>query len=421
MDKDIEQKNGKEKGEYALPWEVKDESDYMEVLRAWANDSTWKEFRAYMPQIREFQQSDGGYAWRKGMPSTPRTTLMMMDAFAKLVSARVFGKTENTRTSIHAGAAPRYVDEYMMKQWKDSLLGEELNELHLEYLRVRAAYLEKIPLQGEGKAMWDYYIHRVQKEWYGYSLSRKMTAAMILNQEGEDVSRLMKAIWESDPKADVRLLQLLRALPKRDFRLENKIAEELMLQRRCSTWSGRAQAADIVWTLYKHYNERKNYMGGDITWTEVVHTAERGLQEMQATGTGVALERKLYRIDGDKEVEISPETPLHVGDEVVARYRIQSDIRQEMVQLRVLRTGALRPLEQQSGYRGQYYREVKSSMTNYYLYILDEGSTYIDERMVVEHEGRFNDGYMRVDCLIAPAYQGNTESNWISVGTIARE
>ena len=148
-------------------------------------------------------------------------------------------------------------------------------------------------------------------------------------------------------------------------------------------------------------------------------------QVAEASSNGISVVRRFFRSKAAQNAagrdvtsrdieleEIREGEPLHLGEKIIAAYTLKSDENRSFVQLRALRPACLYPEDETSGYRWYWggYRENRESMTNYYFYLLPEGTTELHEEFFVTQEGTFSTALTSVQSLYAPEYRGQDAS-----------
>lgn len=197
----------------------------------------------------------------------------------------------------------------------------------------------------------------------------------------------------------------------------------LMLQKETQKWGDDPAFVDAIGAVLS---------GPDsVLETKVItltKTYRKPVSEIAAAGNGFTVERHFFReiAAGDGKLsreEIKPGTVLHVGDKVVAEYRIWNQENRSFVKLVAPREAAFRPVDQLSGCYGwwlsplrvsgvwaltpQGYRNVKSSVTEYYFDVYPEENTTVSEAFYVTQEGAFTAPVVTIESLYAPHYRAN--------------
>ena len=142
---------------------------------------------------------------------------------------------------------------------------------------------------------------------------------------------------------------------------------------------------------------------------------------VKASGNGFTIDRKFFR-DG---VEITPGTPVAVGDRISVQYQIWNGENRSFVKVTAGREASLAPLKQLSGPVGhgfvvplrsgvawgfvpQGYRHVKAMATEFYFDSYPEEKTTLTEEFFVERAGVFQAPVVTIESLYAPHYRANS-------------
>ena len=411
------------------PWRYDSPRSRYEHLQKWQDPKYIAgQINDYRRKVEAMQNTDGGFAWMPGMSSSPYVTLYYLDRAYQIDSTNV------NRLAVY------YLDDYMAEQMDKN--NDELDSMFiLNYLRFRSVLLEKFPIETKDKDVFEYYLKRAEKSWKKHSIQGRVIIATTLNNLGRKIDKIVTSISEyavkgrdgsicfpnavmpfrgminSEVNAHIQILKLFSSLSNRNQELENGIALWLMYQRRNQTWEHKGIAIDAAAILWKHYDELVQEVGevGDVRFTEVLYSCELPMDQILAAGNGFEIVKRIYKVNASGEEEISQDINLSVGDEVVVRYSVKNSDNRNFVHLKCLRTGALKTIDNVSGYSWGYYKEIKSNETNYYFYTLPEGNNLVEERFFVEYAGKFSDAYARIESVLAPVYFGNTETKVVSV------
>ena len=143
---------------------------------------------------------------------------------------------------------------------------------------------------------------------------------------------------------------------------------------------------------------------------------------VRAAGNGFSVSRTLTR-DGRP---VAAGDSLHVGDKIVATYRIHNEENRSFVRLTAPRPAAFRPAEQRSGPCGwqarplaaagrdgivpQGYRSVLADRTEYWFDTFPEEDTTLTEEYFVTQEGVFQCPAPVIESRYAPHYRANGDA-----------
>lgn len=452
------------------PWSVDSPSERIKEIKSLADkDSVTLIMGETMATINSYQNSDGGFPWFKGMSSSVSVTMLMLDRYADLVKC---GYYDNSSPMEMLSRAVKWLDNQMLNDLEMQKKADVLSFDVLNYLSVRGSFMS-YDLSPKCRDMWRYFLGRVEKQWSSYPIIGMAQIALVLDREGRDIKPIIaslnqyavknsslgvyfpnavmpfRGLVNSELRVHAMLLELFARSPKTNH-LSAGIAQWLMLQRKNQAWENTTATADVILALWNYYSPAQNgdnnvkvsipfkhkngyeidpnlIRGGDKEiviagrgdampmFVDVIYSCEKPLSQIEAQGNGFEVKRRLYRVTGGLQQEVSDSTVLNVGDQIVARYYIKNDENRSFVHLRSLRSGALQPINDVSGYAFGHYREVKESVINYYFYLMPEGDNFIEERFYVALQGCFNDGYLSIESLLSPAYQANSSSGSIRV------
>ena len=143
--------------------------------------------------------------------------------------------------------------------------------------------------------------------------------------------------------------------------------------------------------------------------------------KIKASGNGFTVSRSFTR-DGQP---LQDGDVLHVGDKVVATYKIWNEENRSFVRLTAPRPAAFRPVEQLSGRYGwqlrpisitgwmsfspQGYRSVLADRTEFWFDSYPEENTTLTEEYYVTQEGTFQCPVPVIESLYAPHYRANDD------------
>lgn len=140
--------------------------------------------------------------------------------------------------------------------------------------------------------------------------------------------------------------------------------------------------------------------------TEVISmsaTYTKPFSSITASGNGFTAERRYIR----NGKEIHEGDSLHIGDRVTAEYRIWSQENRSFVKLTAFRPAGLRPVNQLSSCYGSLYTDVKADRTEYWYDVFPEEDITIREDFYITQEGSFQSPAITVESYYAPHYRAN--------------
>lgn len=215
--------------------------------------------------------------------------------------------------------------------------------------------------------------------------------------------------------------------PDQDVPSASQIADGirlwLMLQKETQKWGDDPAFVDAINSVLSGPEE--------ILSTKVLtltKTYRKPFAKIVSAGNGLTVERRFLKevVQKGKEpmmVEVSPGDQLHVGDKLVAQYRIWNEENRSFIKLTAPREASLRPVDQLSGRYGwslrplsiqgyhqivpQGYRNVKAACTEYFFDTYPEEKTVVTEVFFVTQEGQFSAPVVTIESLYAPHYRAN--------------
>ena len=451
--------------------------DFLQTLRNKERCSS--EVKRYTDEIGGAINPDGGFGWFKGMSSSFAVTAYILDRYIALSEAPQYRRkpvkaddrsvtyldnyiVDRYNRCVADGGEPeldgsvayylyirsrfpfakmddeaRKVREYYLKlakadQWKElSIMGKAYIALALEKMDV-----------DKGQILAELSTYAVKNKTLGYYFPNAVLPMRgSIYSEVSAHSLLLKLYTRNKTYAD----------------LANGLAQWIMLQRKNQAWSANVATLDATWAVWDYYQSvgvtnqksemvvssnaklktpmalgcmidvakvKKNSKAEMLTvkrkgssplFVDVVYSYKQPLKQIVKSDNGFDITRRLYRFVDGKYIEVDDQTVFNVGDQVLATYHIQNSENRSYVRVRALRGGALEPVDNTSGYKNDYYREVRKSHNNYYFYLMPEGSTTIDEHFTVWYSGRFNDGFVGIQSLYNPTSNGNTATYTMDV------
>lgn len=201
----------------------------------------------------------------------------------------------------------------------------------------------------------------------------------------------------------------------------------LMLQKETQKWDTDPAFVDAITSILD---------GSDaVLQTRVLAlsgTYDAPFEAVKAAGNGFSIGRKFYRESagiGEKVTleEITPGTPVSVGDKIVVKYEVWNAENRSFVKVDAAREASLRPVQQLSGHVGygfivprrsgvvwgftpQGYRNVKAARTEYFFDSYPEEKTTLTEEFFVTQAGAFVAPVVTIESLYAPHYRANDAS-----------
>lgn len=459
-------------------WNYKSDSELLERLLFLSQINNVKPLQtANFNKLRNLQNTDGGLSWYKGMNSSPEITMLLFETLYSQTVIGYYIKDQLTNKFYTS--AMKYLDNYATKELNRDNSKLLYSTTTINYLYIRTLMDGRIETDDTTQKMIDKYKLSLAVSWRQYPLYEKALIAYILNKQGIDVSDIITSIKEyaaidgnngtyfpslipphtytyhSELHAHAIVLDLLCSLTTRDQALESELAKWLILQRKSQHWDNTSSAFVInsLWrylqSLQSHtslcsiYDNNKKRLHNNSsgrsyafnvndvreeqqsitirkansspTIIDLEYTYEQPLSEVKAYSNGFVVQRRLYRKKGELLELINSTTPLALGDIVVARYFIHAASSSNFVQLTSMSTAAFTPINNVSGYKNNYYRNVKKNEISYNFYSLPKGDTIIEEHYYTTHSGTFTDGHLSITTLFNPTTHSTTSTQTVKI------
>lgn len=139
-------------------------------------------------------------------------------------------------------------------------------------------------------------------------------------------------------------------------------------------------------------------------------SSEIPFSKIKASGNGMKISRSYYRFVNGEKKELKPGDELKLGERILAEYNIHNDENRSFGRIYSGRPACMRPVDQLSGYRWNYwgcYRIVRASGTEYLMDVLPEENLTYSEEFFVTQAGTFTSPVVTVESLYAPHYRAN--------------
>lgn len=147
-------------------------------------------------------------------------------------------------------------------------------------------------------------------------------------------------------------------------------------------------------------------------------------ENVRTTANGLTLKKELYLIKKNEYGEdiatlITPETPLHPGDKIKARFVMTTDRDMEFVFLKDNHSAAFEPTNKLSGMRHQdtlwYYESTKDAAEEFFIEFMDRGTYVFEYQLFAVHKGILTNGIATVECMYAPEFRANSTSQKVKI------
>ena len=173
----------------------------------------------------------------------------------------------------------------------------------------------------------------------------------------------------------------------------------------------------------KMANVKITKKGDGIAWGALYWQYFEDLDKITSAETPLKLKKKLFLKQntdkGEQISEITPETPLKVGDLVRVRIELRSDRAMEFVHMKDMRAAGLEPVNVLSQYKWQdglgYYESTKDASTNFFFDYLPKGVYVFEYDLRVNNAGDMSNGITTIQSMYAPEFSSHSEGVRISV------
>ena len=418
----------------AVPEEVKARSDnaialaqalYAQALCGRLGKTVAFDREGTLAKLLACRNSDGGFAWFKGMPSSPMVTAVVLT-------------TLKGEKLIDEASAVKYIDERFFN--KDSnrwwFCGLSLNQ----YLYVRSLFPEVGFTQKTDKdfrkEVNEYLVPKKERGLNGWIFGKARRLLTLENLLASEGGIDLAGKWgirfgagkkmEKSLKADVESLVQYAVphkgggmyypnavMPWRGL-LESELHAHTLLCKLMERYGhGDISNGIRLWTMLQketqHWESDPGYieaLGAVLEGPESVLATKvlalsgsysKPFEAIKATGNGMT-------ISLDTQM---PDT-LKVGDRVKITWNITNEENRSFVRVTLPHSAGLMPVEQMSGYRWGYYRNVLPDRTELWYESYPEEKTSVTEEYYVTRAGRFQCPAAVIESFYAPHYTANT-------------
>ena len=362
-----------------------------------------------LEEILSCQNGDGGFAWFKGMKSSPVITAVLLERFAKLrargfmvpkldqavtfLDTRHFSMDEPTWCGALSDGQYMYIRSLYPEvafTWKASEKDEKKNLA--EFQKDAKDYL--VPSKADGRGLRGQILLKsrrlatlrnltatdagvkLAKAWgVTFAAKSKMDASLsadlqslleyaVEHRDGgwyyPNAVMPWRGLMESEAYAHSLICDLFASMRGTDGATPEQVqtAEEiadgirlwLMLQKETQHWDTEPVFVDAITSIMDGSKE--------VLDTRVIilkATFEIPFTKVKAAGNGFKISRRFLREVNGEMTEVRPGTTLNVGDKIRAEYRIWNGENRSFVRIDAFREAALQPVDQLSGHLGWGY------------------------------------------------------------------
>ncbi len=141
-----------------------------------------------------------------------------------------------------------------------------------------------------------------------------------------------------------------------------------------------------------------------ISWGAVYAQFMQKSADIQNFKSGMAITKEIISPSDSQIGDVS----LQVGERVKVRLTITCDRDYDFVQVSDHRPACFEPVNQVSGYHGNYYYAPKDEATDYFFDGLSKGRHVLETEYVVDRTGSYQSGTCTVQCAYSPSYGART-------------
>ena len=435
------------------PWTLtaKKETEQKLALVDFLNESKLSEYEKDLTErLRELQQSDGSWAWFKGMLGNRWVTETVMELLVRL-NAMI--------------GHQRAIDEMMEKGFH--YLGQGKTDLEELYLRALDGRGAKETLTKHSKKL----IRSLKKNVSTYDIYSLAQSAILLYHYGEQkearqlvetlkqytVYDQLKGRYYDSQRAGyswldykipshVSALEALQMITPEDRLTIAQMKQWLLQEKRTQYWLTTINSANAI---YAFLNGKSLTDAPTFRDTEThIFSADKlnGIRDISLSGEGrlwlndkyngtelasdsqsvspthisfgalyfqsIQSVKDIKAPKGELQVkrEIIPlqAGALQVGSHVKVRITLTSTRDLDFVQIIDNRAACMEPVDKTSGYRYgrdcSYYLDVKDNCTNLFIGMLPKGVHVIEQEYYLDRSGTYTTGTITAQCAYAPEY-----------------
>lgn len=432
-----------------------------------------------LKEIEKLQNSDGGWSWCAGMPSSDYITGRVLLHLGMLNS---MGYLPSDAAAM-AVKGIKFSDASWVKSLKEYKGKKFPYESMLNYLYVRSMFKD-VKASSEFGMMISKGLAAVKESWKKTGIYEKATAATLLNRSGyrmeartilESLRQYAsvsaeKGMWFDNLSSSFRgwnklitTAQVLEAYAEIEPESVNidKIRQWLLITKQAENWGDDRDTSEVIhailssgtkWTVPSAPAEIS--IGGEKI--EMDHIAQltgsvtvnipnnkRGMLTIKRHGAGPAwggvvtqyvapiakvksegmpelrIEKNLYVIADDEHGTKATSGKLAVGDKVRVTLTLTTDRDLEYVAVMDARSACLEPTEQVSGYTASdglwMYKEVRNESTNLFIPFLSKGTHVVSYECFVDREGTYSLGIASAQSQYTPIIAAHSAGNIVEV------
>ena len=430
-----------------------------------------------LEKLGKLQQSDGGFSWYPGMPTSPYITMSVAEMLARLhVMSGTYGSASSIQTR-----AMRYMDKEIedmvaeMKKWeKKGVKPSFPSFMALEWLYVNA--IVKRDLDRKAADAKAYLMPLLKKDIKNQTIYEKAMTTIILQQNGDtqkakeyvqslkeytvfteemgryyDTPRAGYSWYSYKIPTEVAAIEAIKYAAPDDTQTIDEMRRWLLQEKKTQMWDTPISSVNAIYAfLFDHANllakqeptvlaidQQPIELSKETAGIGYVKTAIQQPQGKEFTATKTSTGTSwgaLYAqfMQKTSEVENSESgitvkreifaangkpltAPLKVGDRIKVRITIQSTRDLDFVQVFDRRAACMEPVRQLSGYNNGSYCSPKDFSTNYFYHGIAKGKHVLETDYYIDRAGTYETGTCTVQCAYSPEYRATAKSETLIV------
>lgn len=463
------------------PWvlEAEREGDQKKALSNFFDENQMtNRMTSVLNKLSELQESDGGFPWWKGMPTSPRMTGEVLEFLTRL-NLLVGTKSETQRiiqraNSYLSGIVIKEVEEFKQRE-------KEGKPVYISsYHALQWVYLNAISgreLNSKEKEASDYLIKYLEKEIKTQTLYSKALMAIVLWQDGQkqkareyiqslneySVFKEEMGRYYDTPRAgyswfsyaiptQVAAIEAMRfIMPEESNQAIEEMKRWLLQQKRTQNWDTPINSVNAVYaflngnnSVLAHQEPTRLAVDGKsvdlpqstagLGYVKTTANAEGSTFTAEKTSSGTSwgavyaqfmqpthdVKSSSEGMSVTREILLGDKVlkggeTLHVGDKVKVRIVIKTERDFDYVQVADKRAACMEPINQLSGYHWGYYIAPKDNSTNYYFDMMRKGTHIVETEYYIDREGQYETGTCTVQCAYSPEYSARAASLTLTI------
>ena len=372
-------------------------------------------------KLRSLQNADGGFAWFRGMGSSPIITAVVLQ--------RLHGSG-----IIDEDAAVKFLDKEFFKN--KSLF---YNSLSLgQYLYTRSLFpgirLQQSPSKSIRKAVRAYLVPKKERGLQGQVFAKALRLLtldnLLENEGGRELARKMgisacasKRLSRSIEADAASLAEYARKhksggiyYPNAIMPARGLLESELYAHSLICTLMQKHSHGDIadgirLWTMLQKETQHWEAEPGYIEALAAVTEADEKIKNTKVLALSADFSKPFAQIQpasNGMDIRLEETGSARIGDRVRISWTVSSEENRSFVKLTLPHTAGLIPVNQISGFDRGAYRSVLADRTELWFEVFPEEQTVISEEYYAVRSGSFQSPATSVECLYAPHYRANT-------------